>query len=269
MRLLKHLRIVFDNTNDVFIAGKYDQYMPVGLLVVHTVTLCHRYNENRFDENDQRLHHALLNAEYLNMAKVFFHLIRYEKLTLIDQRKQTPISHKDIKKVINGYFRNERDDYLSLFLRHVAFDEYIQTFKNTRGISSRDPKIIAAMHIKADIMDQRRLLKTELNHNQILYNSIKDHDTSDAESINACTAQEAREEMLLELLADLNLSVPADMRDSDYDSPLLLWEQLSKRFPKVFPKDMENNEEITAFFDRQILCAFTEERLSSLLLIRP
>ena len=268
LKLLKHLRIVFDNTNEVFIAGKYDQYMPVGLLVVHTVTLCHRYNQNRFEEKDQALYHQLLNAEYLKMARVLFYLIRHEKLTLLNQRDETPVRHKELKKVVAGFINHERDDYLNVFARLIAFDEYIETFKNTRGVSTRDPKIIAAIHIQADIMDQRRLLKTDLNANHILYNPVRHYEPASTDVMADPAIQRAREDALMEALADWDLTVPADMRETDCDSPQLLWNQLNKTFPDLFPEHESEDQMIEVFFNQQKLSAFTDEQLHWLSILR-
>ena len=266
LKLLKHLKVVFDNTNDAFVAGKYGQYMPVGLLIVHTVTLCSRHGAHRFKEDEMHLYHQMVNAEYIKMTHVMFHLIRNEKLILIDQRSEIPIKNKILKETVQELIKNERDDFLSILARRVSFDGYIQTFKNTRGISPRDPKIIAAMQIQADIMDQRRLLNTELSQNDVLYKTVKDLQTVESSSTNDVVLQQKREDVLIELLTDLDLKVPADMRKSRLDSPELLWAALNEQQSDVFPSNQ--TKIMGQFFDAQLLCAFSDEDLAKISKLR-
>lgn len=260
IKCLKHLKIVFDAFNGNYVSGKYGVYIPVGLLAIHTVTLCNKYSIESF-EGEEELYFNYVNAEYIKMSAMIGYLIMNSKITLIDQRYDIPLPNQDLRTIVSGLLAGERNDYLTILSRHIALDEYIQNMKLLDGVSVEDPRILAAIDLFMDSKNNDAPLRKRLKSNFVLYDSVSQFSVK-TESKPRLNTQQKREVVLKNFIQDvLKMKAPVDMRDTSYGRREDLWSRLHDEDSELFLIDGDRTQTMNRFFNKQLLCAFDDKRL--------
>lgn len=165
LKCLEHLRIVYDRFNQSFSEYFYDNYIPIGLAVIHFVHI-----ENRYVNTDPE-YHCYVNKRYLEIAKFLAqkleHNPEYVKLPNGGEYNNGVIS-QILSELLNG----KDDNYYGILVSHIAYDNIIDCINATPYLSSED-RAIAIINEIQSLVKSKLLKSVFTRNNNILYYSVK------------------------------------------------------------------------------------------------
>ncbi|WP_223789922.1 hypothetical protein [Marinicella meishanensis] len=174
LKFLKDLKFIFENFNPNFVAGLYNPYIPLGVLIVQVISIHEPINKDKFTKDEFTLYAKYVNWEYIKFATLVAKAIK-NGLKLIDPKTRIPIEDEILMDYLNQLADGHADDYTSILALRVAYDEISNYLKQMPGLSVNDPNIVAIDMIRHEMMSQPTpSLQPNYLINNLIYSPIKD-----------------------------------------------------------------------------------------------
>ena len=165
LKFLKDLRLVYDSFNQAFSENFYDEYVPIGIFIVHYVTFENYYKQDHCDYN------ALANLRHLEIAGELSKRIK-ESPNLIFHLNNSAYKDTTVRNQLIKLEKEQDDNFFGILVSKISYENLIKFITDTPHLSSKDKAIEVIEEIR-DLVKSQLLNTFFTTPNKILYHSVK------------------------------------------------------------------------------------------------